>query len=171
MQQIRLEFIGCQHYGHHILYLASAAAEHVAAGWNDAQGQDLPAAVVRSSCVVPSSVQRVHPSSLVLPGFATPWPTNRLRAYRSDQQRQKNYRTSIIQQILIKQIQVSFTSQSWNYPDGYKLTWGYQKKMDYVRKLYIKTYQERSTQNINHNSNGFPREVVKLIDEKIAITS
>jgi len=100
MQQICLdEFIGCQHYGHHILYLASAAAE-VAAGWNDAQGQDLPAAVVQSSCVAPSSVQRVHPSSLVLPGSATPWPTNRLRAYRSDQQQQKkNYRTRIIQQI------------------------------------------------------------------------
>jgi hypothetical protein len=50
--------------------------------------------------------------------------------------------------------------------DGYKLTWGYQKRMDYVRKLYIKTYQERSTQNINYNSNGFTREVIKLIDQK-----
>ena len=45
--------------------------------------------------------------------------------------------------------------------DRYKLTQGYQKKMDYVRKLYIKTYQERSTQNINYNSNGFTREVIK----------
>jgi len=39
----------------------------------------LPAAVARSSCVEPSSVQRVHPSSLVLPGSASLWPTNRLR--------------------------------------------------------------------------------------------
>ena len=76
--------------------------------------------------------------------------------------------------ILIKQIQVSFiyhaTSKNKNGPKYSThhspetirmVTWGYQKKMDYVRKLYIKTYQERSTQNINYNSNGFTREVIK----------
>jgi hypothetical protein len=66
----------------------------------------------------------------------------------------KQYRT-----LLTKQIQVSFmyhpTSKNKNGPkysihhgpestmDGYKVTWRYQK-MDYVRKLYIKTYQEKS---------------------------
>jgi hypothetical protein len=29
--------------------------------------------------------------------------------------------------------------------DGYKVAWGYQKKMGYVRKLYIKTYQLKYT--------------------------
>jgi hypothetical protein len=75
MRHTTIAEITCfQHYGCHILcLLVVAAVEHVAAGETDGLGQDLPAAVARTSSSEPSFVQRGRPLSLVS-GSAPPYP-------------------------------------------------------------------------------------------------